>query len=96
MIKDFKVGYLTESHFNGSLLKDIAELFQSLVSLHGNEASLRVEYDCDDCMEFQIFAPREETTYEEEVRVKLELYASQQNELYERTQWAMLKEKYGE
>lgn len=96
MIKDFKVGYLTESHFDGVPLKDIVELFQSLVNRHGEDASMRIGYDCDDFMEFQIFAPREETTYEEEVRVKLELYASQQNELYERTQWVMLKEKYGD
>lgn len=96
MIKDFKVGYLTETHFDGVPLKEIVELFQNLVSRHGDEASMRITYDCDGILEFQILAPREETPYEEEVRVKLELYASQQNELYERAQWAMLKEKYGE
>lgn len=96
MIKDFKVGYLTESHFDGVLLKDIVELFQSLLGRHGDEASMSIAYDCDDILEFQILAPREETQYEEDVRVKLELYANQQNELYERTQYAMLKEKYGE
>lgn len=96
MIKDFKVGYLTESHFDGFLLKDIVELFQSLLGRHGDASSIRIGYDCDDILEFQILAPREETPYEEDVRVKLELYESQQNELYERTQWAFLKEKYGE
>lgn len=96
MIKDFKVTELYECHFDGALVVDIIEMLQRVSEQYGVDATMTVNYDYDDCLLFTVMAPREETKLEEDVRVQLELYEQQNKELYERTEYQRLKEKYGE
>ena len=95
MIKDFAVDELFESSFNGALVVDVIEMLQRMSDKHGHDATMHLDYDYDDCLRFNIMAPRQETKFEEDVRVQLELYAQQSNEVWERTEYQRLKGKYG-
>ena len=96
MIRDFKVSELYECHFDGALVVDTIEMLQRVVEQYGTDSTITINYDYDDCLLFSIFALREETSYEEEVRVKLEAYEQQNTELYERKEYQRLKDKYGD